>query len=191
MPQRSVVERWRIAYSIKNFLETAPVKAASSASSWRSAKAGGPARRYVSWDRGTKQHAHVTGRPYLSCFNASLSSADTPVPQAAAKTAEGASGCVTHTSTTTGHPRRYRRRSPHWGPRGERGVGRGVPGAPPERGSAAELGGVEGMGAGGEALAGDAMATAALGSAAALATAGVAAAEAAPGVTGARQRPRQ
>ena len=73
-------------------LETAPIEAANSASSWRSANAGGPARPYVSWDRGTKRHAPVPVRPYLSRFNASLASADTPVPQAAAATEEDASG---------------------------------------------------------------------------------------------------
>ena len=90
MPRHSVVERSRIAFSMKIFLETAPVEAANSASSWRSANAGGPARPYVSWDRGTKQHAPVPVRPYLSRFN--VASADTPVPQAAAATAEDASG---------------------------------------------------------------------------------------------------
>ena len=54
MPRHSVVERSRIASSMKTFLETAPVEAANSASSWRSANDGGPARPCVSWDRGTK-----------------------------------------------------------------------------------------------------------------------------------------
>ena len=44
MPRHSVVERSRIAFSLKIFLETAPVEAAKSASTWRSANAGGPAR---------------------------------------------------------------------------------------------------------------------------------------------------
>ena len=44
MPRHSVVERSRIAFSMKIFLETAPVEAANSASSWKSANAGGPAR---------------------------------------------------------------------------------------------------------------------------------------------------
>ena len=44
MPRHSVVERSRIALSMKIFLDTAPVEAANSASSWRSANAGGPAR---------------------------------------------------------------------------------------------------------------------------------------------------
>ena len=44
MPRHSVVERSRIAFSMKIFLETAPVEAVNSASSWRSANAGGPAR---------------------------------------------------------------------------------------------------------------------------------------------------
>ena len=35
MPRHSVVERSRIAFSMKIFLETAPVEAANSASSWR------------------------------------------------------------------------------------------------------------------------------------------------------------
>ena len=95
-------------------LETAPVETANSASSWRNANAGGPARPYVSWDRGTTWHAPVPEWPYLSRFNASLASADTPVPQASVATAEDASECVTHTSATTGRPGRYRRRSPRW-----------------------------------------------------------------------------
>ena len=92
MPRHSVVERSCIAFSMKIFLETAPVEAANSASSWRTANAGGPARPYVSWDRGTKRHAPVHVRSYLSRFNLSLASVDTPVPQAAAATAEDASG---------------------------------------------------------------------------------------------------
>ena len=91
MPRHSVVERLRIAFSMKIFMETAPVEAANSASSWRSANAGGPAQPYVSWDSGTKRHAHVTV-PYLFRINASLASADTPVPQVAAATAEDSSG---------------------------------------------------------------------------------------------------
>ena len=110
----SVVERACIAFSMKIFRETGPVKAANSAISWRSAKAGGPAGPCVAWDRGTKWHVPVPVRLYLSRFNASLALADTPAPQAAAAIAylEDASGCVTHTCTTTGCPRRYRRRSP-------------------------------------------------------------------------------
>ena len=50
---------------------------------------------YVSWDRGTKRRESIPVRLYLSPFIASFTSADTPVPQAAAKTAEDASGCVT------------------------------------------------------------------------------------------------
>ena len=92
MPRHSVVERSRIAFSMKIFLETAPVEAANTERSWRSANAGGPARPYVSWDRGTNRHAPVPVRLYLSRFNASLASADTLVPQAAAATAEDASG---------------------------------------------------------------------------------------------------
>ena len=92
MPRHSVVERSRIAFSMKIFLETALVEAATSTSSWRSANALGPARPYVSWDRGTKRHAPVPLRLHLSRFNASLASADTTVPQAAAATAEDASG---------------------------------------------------------------------------------------------------
>ena len=61
---------------MKIFLDTAPVEAANFASPWRSAQAGGLARPYVSWDRGTKRHAPVQVRPYLSRFNASLASAD-------------------------------------------------------------------------------------------------------------------
>ena len=92
MPRHSVVERSRIAFYMNFFLETAPIEAANSASSWRSAHAGGPARPYVSWDRGTKRHATVHVWLYLSRFNASLASEDTPVPQAATATAEDASG---------------------------------------------------------------------------------------------------
>ena len=49
--------RVRIAFSMKFFLETAPVAAASFACSWRSANAGGSAWPYVSWDMGSKRHA--------------------------------------------------------------------------------------------------------------------------------------
>ena len=62
-------ERVRIAFSMGLFLETDPVEAANSEISSRSAKAGGPARQYVSWDRGTKRHAPVPVPPYLSRFN--------------------------------------------------------------------------------------------------------------------------
>ena len=92
MPRHIVVEMSRIAFSIKILLETPPVEAANSASSLRSANVGGPARPYVSWDRGTARHAPVPVRPYFSRFNASLASADTPVPQATAATVEDASG---------------------------------------------------------------------------------------------------
>ena len=70
-----------------------------------------PARPYVSWDRGTKQHTPAPVRPYLSRFIVSLTAADSPVPEAAATTAEDAAGCVTHTSNNTGHLGRYRRGS--------------------------------------------------------------------------------
>ena len=60
MPRHSIVERSRIAFSRRIFLETAPVEAANSASSWRSSNAGGPARPYASWDRGQSGT-----RPYL------------------------------------------------------------------------------------------------------------------------------
>ena len=100
MPRHSAVERYRITSSIKIYLETAPVEAENSAISWGGAKAGGPARPYVSWDRGTKRHGL-----YMSHFKASQASADTPAwglgclpsPQTAAATAEDANGCVTHT----------------------------------------------------------------------------------------------
>ena len=92
MSRHSVAEGSRIAFSMTIFWETAPVEAANSASSWKSANTGGPARPYVSCDRGTNLHAPVPVRPYLSCFNASLVSADTLVPQAAAATAEDACG---------------------------------------------------------------------------------------------------
>ena len=78
-----------------------------------------PARPYVSWDRGIKRHAPVPVRPYLSRFNGSLASADTPVPQAAAATVEDASVCVTNTSASTGRPGRYMRRSLRWESRWE------------------------------------------------------------------------
>ena len=90
MPRCSVLERSRIVFSMKIFLETAPVEAANSASSWRSKPWGAPL--YVSWDMGTKRHTPVPVRPHLSRFNASLASADTPVPQAAAATTDDASG---------------------------------------------------------------------------------------------------
>ena len=184
MPRHGVVERSRIAFSMKIFLETAPVEAAISASSWKSTNAGGPARTYVSWDRGTKRHAPVPVRPYLFRFDASLASSDTPVPQAAGATAEGALGRVTHTSTTTGRPGRYRRRSPRWVSRWERDGSCVVPVALAERAAAAAApGGAGGSGAGGGALAAGAAATAAPGAAAAFATAVTAAAEASPGAT--------
>ena len=41
MPRHSVVERSRIAFSMRTFLETAPLEAASSVGSWRSANTGG------------------------------------------------------------------------------------------------------------------------------------------------------
>ena len=41
MPRHIVVERWRIAFSMKILLATAPGEAANSASSWRRANAGG------------------------------------------------------------------------------------------------------------------------------------------------------
>ena len=44
MPRHSVVERSRIAFSMTIFFDNAPVQAAGSASSWRSANAGGPVR---------------------------------------------------------------------------------------------------------------------------------------------------
>ena len=88
MPRHNVVKRSRNTFSMKIFLETTPVKAASS---WRSANAG-PARPYVSWDTRTKRHAPVSVRAYLSRFSTSLASADTPAPQAVAATTEDASG---------------------------------------------------------------------------------------------------
>ena len=66
MPRRSVVERSRIAFFTKSFLQNAVVGAANSASSWRSAKAGGPPRPYDSVGQGTKRHAPVPVRPYRS-----------------------------------------------------------------------------------------------------------------------------
>ena len=88
-----------MAVSMKTVLETTSVQPAESASSWRRAKAGGPARACVSWDRGTKRPVPV--RPRLSRFIASLASVNAPVDKAAAATAKDASGCVTNTSTTT------------------------------------------------------------------------------------------
>ena len=123
MTRHRVVERARIEFSMTIFLDTAPDEAATSASSWRSTKVGGPIWPYVSWDR----NAPVPVRPYLFHFNASSALADTPVPQAAVTITEDASGYVTHTSTTTGRLGRYRRRSPRWGPTWERGGSRVVP----------------------------------------------------------------
>ena len=143
LPRHSVVERPHIACSMKIFLEIPPVEDANSASSWRSANAAGPARPYGSWDRGTKRQAPVPVWPILSRFNASLASADTPVPQAAAATEEDANGCVMHMSTATGRPGRCRRRPPRWGSRWERGGSRAVSLAPPEWATAAAPGGAE------------------------------------------------
>ena len=79
----------------------------------------GTAQPYVAWDRGTNWHAPVPARPYLSCFSASLALVDAPVPLAAAAAADHARGCVTHMSSTTGLPGRYRKRSPRFGSRWE------------------------------------------------------------------------
>ena len=89
--------RGQVAHRVLHEDLFAPVEAANSASSWRSGKAGGPVpvRPYVSWDSGTKRYAPVPVRPYLSRFNASLASADTPVPQAAAASAEDVGACFT------------------------------------------------------------------------------------------------
>ena len=148
MPQHSVVESLRMAFSTKSVLGFAPVEADNPAISWRSAKVGGPARPCGSWDRGPRRHAPVPVRPYLSRFIASLASADAPVAHAAAATAEDASGCVTHTSTTTGCPGRYRSRSPHWESRWERG-GKSVVAAAPSGCAAAAASGGAGGGAAG------------------------------------------
>ena len=112
MPRQSVVERSRIAFSMKVFLETAPIDDENPASSWRKVTAGGPSRPYVSWDRGTERHAPVPTRPYLCCFSASLALAEAPLPQAVVTTAKEASGCVMHTSTNPGWPRRQERVQP-------------------------------------------------------------------------------
>ena len=47
-PRQRVVDRSRIAFSMKNFVETDPIPAAYSAISFSNAKASGPARPYVS-----------------------------------------------------------------------------------------------------------------------------------------------
>ena len=182
MPRHRVVERSRIAFSMKIFLETAPFEAANSASSWRSTNAGGPARPYVSWDKGTKRHA-----PDRTCSASThLWLRQTPQSPRLRRQPQRTQAGESHTlppplaapgGTGGGHRAggragsvagavlcRWRRRS------GRRLPHRGVRG---------------GLGAGGGATEGGAAATAALGAAAAFATAGTAAAEASPGATAA------
>ena len=59
MPQQSVVERSHIAFAVKISLDSSSDGAANLSTSWRSAKSGGPARPYVSWDRGTRSPCHI------------------------------------------------------------------------------------------------------------------------------------
>ena len=63
-------------------------------------------------------------RLYRFRLSASLTSAVAPVVHAA--TAEAASGCVTHTSITTGRPGKDASKSPRWGPRWLCGRSRGA-----------------------------------------------------------------
>ena len=70
MPRYCIVGRSCIALSMKIYLATAPVEAASPAISWRSAKAGGPALPQVVWDRGPKRCAPVPVRPCWPGFSA-------------------------------------------------------------------------------------------------------------------------
>ena len=100
----------------------------------------GTAQPYVAWDRGINWHAPVPARPYLSCFSASLALVDAPVPLAAAAAADHARGCVTHMSSTTGLPGRYRKRSQRFGSRWERSGSCVVPVAPAECAAAAAQG---------------------------------------------------
>ena len=138
MPRHMVVEGSCIAFSMKTFLETAPVEDANSASSWRTAntwKRAGPYAFLGQGDKPARACTCTAVRVPLQCI---LAPADTPIPQAAVAAAEGASGCVTRTSTTTnGRPGRYRRMSPRWGSRWERGGSCAVPLAPPEWAAAA------------------------------------------------------
>ena len=110
MLRHRVVERSRTTLSIK-ILKAAPVEAANSAISWTSAKAGGAARSYVSWEGGAKRSALVPVRLYLARLSASWASAEAAAPQAAAATAEDASSRLTHTSTLMNVQQRI---SVHW-----------------------------------------------------------------------------
>ena len=73
----------------------------------------------------------------------------TPQSRRLQRTAEDASGCATHTSTTTGRPGRYRRRSPRWGSCWERGGSRVAPMPPSECAAIASPGGCAEIGCGG------------------------------------------
>ena len=123
MPRHGVVETSRIALSMTIILETAPVKAANSTSSWRSANAGAPARQYISWDRGTKRQPQRT-QAGVSCTR--------PPPLAALEGTGGgyrAGGCAGSAAGTVSYLWRLKlwggRRSQHRGVRGgwARGVG--------------------------------------------------------------------
>ena len=91
-----------------------------------------------------------------------------------------------HTSTTTGRPGRYRRRSPHLGRTGSAVGSVLYTGDAAGVGGGRSTGGCGGVGRGGWAMAGVVVATAALGAAAAFAPAGAAAAEASPAATAAK-----
>ena len=97
------------------FLRTKdPIPAAYTAISFRRAKASGRARPYASRPSATQRQAPVPVRLYWLRLSASLASAVAPVVHAAA-TSEASSGCVTHTSITTGRPGKSASKSSRWG----------------------------------------------------------------------------
>ena len=94
-----------------------------------------------------------------------------------------------HTSTTTGRPGRYRRRSPHLGRTGSAVGSVLYTGDAAGVGGGRSTGGCGGVGRGGWAMAGVVVATAALGAAAASAALGAAAASAPAGAAAADASP--
>ena len=113
IPQHGVADRSRMVFSKKICLGHTPRLAANSTISLRRAKAAGPARPRVSWLCGTKQHAPVPVRLYLSRLSGpSLTFPVAPVTRAAALTAAAANGCVTHMSATIRRPGSSASRSP-------------------------------------------------------------------------------
>ena len=181
MPRHSAVERSRIAFSIKMFWETAPVKAVNSASSWRIAHAGGGSSAVRFMGHGDKAARARTCTALLVPLQRIFGFGGHSSPPGCSGNRRGRERvCHAHVQH-------------HWPPREVQeevtalGVALGARREPWRTGGAAGVGGgcstgaCGGFGAGGAAMAGIAVAPAALGAAAALATAGAAAAEASPG----------